>query len=39
MRVWMHWQRPLFSFYRGDNLLFELRVWPVTVALWHRDAR
>jgi hypothetical protein len=39
MRVRIDWQRPMFSFYRGENLLWELRVWPFTVECWHREAR
>lgn len=39
MRVRIDWQLPLLSLYRGDNLLIELRVWPVTFAYWHKDAR
>jgi hypothetical protein len=39
MRVRIEWQRPLFSLYRGGNLLLELRIWPITVEYWHRGAR
>lgn len=39
MRVRVEWNWPLFSFYRGDNLRLELRVWPVTVEYWRPDAR
>lgn len=39
MRVQIDWRRPLFSFYRGENLLLELRVWPITVEYWRKDAR
>jgi hypothetical protein len=38
MRIKIDWRGPLFSFYRGDNLLLELRVWPVTIEHWHVDA-
>lgn len=39
MRVRIDWRGPLFAFYRGDNLLVEMRVWPVTIEYWHKHAR
>lgn len=39
MHLRLHWHRPLFSIYRGENLLLQLRVWPVTFEYWHKDAR
>lgn len=31
--------RPVFVFYRGENLLLEIKVGPLHFEWWHRDAR
>lgn len=39
VRIYIDWKPPLFSFYRGENLLLEVKVWMIHFEWWHREAR